>query len=557
MTTEHRQSSSSSSSTRRIIFRFLLLLLLWNNNDNNNNSRWWCATATATAATAVPTRTTILRWRGGAAAPPGRDQHAAVEQRAVPTTTSATKVIIEQAAAALAEGTATVSSQKEDDTTTTTILPAEEPTSEKDDDDDDVEESTTTTTTDDDDDTASTEEEEDESRSEDEELLSSSSTLQQQQRQAQSDQLRALGKTQHDAKDYGAAAQSFAQAARLWENDDDDDDAAPSTATTTTTTTSDYPTLKLHEALCHLKSGHPDQTVAACSTVLDSTTSSTTILPPALRARALLRRAKAWTALEEPALALADARAAAFLGDRTAVALYGQLMRRDESTSTSSTSSSSSETTTTTTMGTTGGWGSSGTGDDTANSMAGAGGLLESLMGAVGGGTAAASSTPSLFPSPANLLGGFLQPAPGGAGTKKDNALIQSVLASLSKRLTDDSTHAMLSGLLHSVTAPQLQSWASLAGVSLPPSTTTSLASFLQSVTPRTIRRTVTWCQRGAYSVQLVRRVGKVLAKYRTMLVTWLFAWWMLAALRRPLPAKSLRRMAAEAACATTPAAAL
>ena len=60
----------------------------------------------------------------------------------------------------------------------------------------------------------------------------------------------------------------------------------------------------------------------------------------------------------------------------------------------------------------------------------------------------------------------------GGADTgRENNALVQSILASLSKRLADDSNRTMLSGLLHSVRAPQLQSWASTAGMLLPPST--------------------------------------------------------------------------------------
>ena len=73
----------------------------------------------------------------------------------------------------------------------------------------------------------------------------------------------------------------------------------------------------------------------------------------------------------------------------------------------------------------------------------------------------------------------------GSAATgRKHNALIQSVFDSLSKRLADDSTHTILPGLLHSVTAPQLQSWASMAGMLLPSSSSTSLATFCSSVTP-------------------------------------------------------------------------
>ena len=65
--------------------------------------------------------------------------------------------------------------------------------------------------------------------------------------------------------------------------------------------------------------------------------------------------------------------------------------------------------------------------------------------------------------------------------------------SSLSCRNASPTTmYTMLSGLLHSVTAPPLQSWASMAGMLLwyhrPPSTSLSY-----SVTPQTIRRTVTW----------------------------------------------------------------
>ena len=336
--------------------------------------------------------------------------------------------------------------------------------------------------------------------------------------QEKSSIIRLEGKQLHDASDYEAAARAFRQAALLLEPFVDESAECAE----------DWCTCRLHEALCCLKDDDSETAVEACTRVLDRPSTS-----GAVRARALYRRAKAYTGLDENELALQDARGAAFLGDRRGVALYGQLMR--ELPSGSSTSLLSE------------GGGMS----DFASSSA----LFESLLSKSSPGGPSTDQTEDTFPpfNPLSLLSG-MGGGPSMAGNGMDTGgLAKSVLSSLSKRLEDERTQDTICKYLQKTSGPQIQHYAGMAGMELPESQATRIASFLKGITPKTIRRTVKNGKRLLYGVQLIRKTSKVISKYRNVLIWICLLAWAKSAFLRPIPVnKRLARVAAKQAAKAT-----
>ncbi len=204
---------------------------------------------------------------------------------------------------------------------------------------------------------------------------------------------RAVGRTLHDSGNLNDAAVAFREAALLYDETIllatelsvggyyEDDASSPLSKITNTNNEHsnmavERATCRLHEALCLLKDGRPDECIAACTDVLQdevtvfiptilngrkenkdnnedkqnvvetstvpfsramdilkasyakrSPQEKDLIIPPQIRARAHHRRAKARLALRDFDGAYEDARSAAFLGDRNAVQFYGRLMR--------------------------------------------------------------------------------------------------------------------------------------------------------------------------------------------------------------------------------------
>lgn len=342
--------------------------------------------------------------------------------------------------------------------------------------------------------------------------------------QEKSSSMRLEGKKLHDDADYTAAAEAFRRSALLLEPFLDDN----------TECAEDWSTCRLHEALCCLKAEDPQTAVVACTRVLDRPSTS-----GAVRARALYRRAKAYTGLDENDQALQDARAAAFLGDRRGVALYGQLMRESPTGSSSSSLLSS---------------GSSGGSmmDDFTSSSA----LFESLLGKSGSAPSSSEQTDDPFPpfNPMSLLSGMNggSPMTGGGKGMDTGGLAKSVMTSLSKKLEDESTQDTICRYLQKTSGPQIQQYAGMAGMELPQSQAARIANFLHGVTPKTIRKTVKNGKRLLYGVRLIRKTSKVISKYRSVLIWICLLAWAKSALLRPIPVnKRMARLAAKQAAKT------
>lgn len=325
-------------------------------------------------------------------------------------------------------------------------------------------------------------------------------TLQQHEVIDQASQLRVKGKAFHDEGDFVVAATNFASAADLLE---------PLIAHEA----EEFVTCRLHEALCRLKASQYEEAVTACSQVLQLSNDS---IEPALRARAFHRRAKAQLELGNVDEALEDARSAAFLGDRKAVALYGKLMRENSGMSSSSALSGMSD-----------GDGSAfGSSADLLQSL-----LSKSSMASSPLPESSGDSSSSPF-SALSLLSGMSQDMASG----NQGNLAKSVLTAVSKRLEDENTQDTLCGYLQSASGPQLQQMAGMAGMQLPEEQAAKIASFCNSVTPKTIQKTLKTSKRAIYAIQLIRKVLRLIAKCSGLIVLLLVLTWIKSAVLRPIP---------------------
>jgi len=401
----------------------------------------------------------------------------------------------------------------------------------------------------DDDDNEEEEEEEENNEDEEEEEseVSSSSTSTE---DAQS--LRSRGKEAHDEGDFEKAADLFSQAAQLLSTTLDElkkkDDGTSSEKMImmmiqeTTTSAEEYATCRLHQALCYLKAQEYEKCLDACSGLLESPPSSFTRnsnpFSSAVRARAYHRRAKARLGLGGmSALALEDARSAAFLGDSKAVQLYGKLMRQvggngggggsssgsiGGSTSDSLLHALLSKSTTSIDSGD--------DHDETITRMKSAFDPTSLLLGT--GGTNGGSLASTILNSLTGKGGGGGNNKGGGASS----SLASSVLNSLSKRLDDPITHTSVATFLQKTTKEQITQYFTMAGLAIPDPYVEKLESFCQAITSRKIYWTIKFSRMAIFTTQYTRRLLKLLRKYRSLLLFVIILQWTKSAVLRPIP---------------------
>ena len=406
--------------------------------------------------------------------------------------------------------------------------------------------------------------------------------------QSRASDRRAEGKELHDAGNLPEAAAAFHAAATLLDEAIEAQQTADAEADESVSL--ERATCRLHEALCLLKDGRPEECIAACSDVLQDGVRVVTAgeadgadpddpepsvaarkvvvepaeskrrdnLPPQIRARALHRRAKARLAVDDLDGALEDARSAAFMGDRNAVQFYGRLMREGSGAAPEA--------------GDAGGAPSlfgmmpdpSSPGNPFLEGLMGSGGspaappggdfsasLLSSLLSGDGGGD-----------GPFGLMGDLLSPPKEerrgrrrGKSRKRDggggmDTLARSVLSNLLKKIEDEETQEKICSYLHSANAQQIMSFAAMAGMPLREESAVRLASFANGVTPRGIGKGVSRVKRGVSIVKTVRRVVKVIDKYKSLIVLALLCYWIrMAVLDKSSYARKARgRVAQQAA---------
>jgi chemotaxis protein histidine kinase CheA len=398
------------------------------------------------------------------------------------------------------------------------------------------------------------EEEEEEEEETNQEVTSSVAVISSEQAHS----LRLQGKQAHDQGEFEVAADLFSQAAQALlllippissSSEEEEEEEDPEDEEKASKTVEEYATCRLHQALCYLKSHHYEQCLETCSELLESnstpmttnaeTTITTTTTTPtnhatrpvvpyssAIRARAYHRRAKARLGLDMPTLALDDARAAAFLGDAKAVQLYGKLMRQW------------------------GGGGSSSSDDGGASSSSD--GLLQALLSKSTATTTnnGDTSSSSAF-SPASLLFGgagsngnlassllntLTGSSKGSASGTASSSLASSVLKSLAKRLDDPTTHTSVASFLQQTTKTQLSQYATMAGLAIPDVYLEQVAALCQAVTARKILWTIKLSKVVIFITQFVRRVAKIMRKYRSLILCLVLLQWTKSAILRPIP---------------------
>jgi tetratricopeptide (TPR) repeat protein len=350
--------------------------------------------------------------------------------------------------------------------------------------------------------------------------------------------LRLQGKQLHDEGNFLEAANMFGQAADALQGtastgtdgeDNEDDDSSSSSI--------EYSTCRLHQALCFLKVEQWQDCIDACTQVLDETERHhQQETPAAIRARAHHRRAKAYQAMGDTSSALQDARAAAFLGDRKAVALYGKLMRNDNSAGGSSSSLSDL-------LGGGTGTGRGSAGDldmgslfagldtppSSGSSSSSTNALLESLLSKSSPDGKSSSSSSSF--NPLSLLLNK-----GGSGSKDNNSMAKSVIKSLAKKLDDESTQDKISGFLQKTNKDQLKQYTTMAGLPISDDQLGKIESLCHKVTPKTVRKVVKRSKVVIWFAQLMRKLFKVLDKYKSVFVALMLIQWTKSAVNRPMP---------------------
>ena len=364
-------------------------------------------------------------------------------------------------------------------------------------------------------------------------------------------QLRTRGKELHDSGDYVEAATCFAKAAEgldTLHSQRTNKDGDSIVSSSSTWELDDLCACRLHQALCHLKHGEgPDDfeaAIEACNQVLQGDLEY--VISPSLRARALYRRAKARLALgTDENLARNDARQAAFLGDRKAVELYGQLLRGEEAAAaaggdgTTATTgrlpSSSSLFSSLLSMPS-----SPSPSTSIADEQSSSRDLLSALLGNAAvdsangdglgrqdkaspfmfgnddGGLSAMSSL--LFGG----LGGGAATATGNPKGRRSNTKKNTLMQTLSSK----STQNMICATLHSTSTGQIQQYATMAGFPLSDRSANRIVKVCHGIQPKHLQSYMKNGQRVWYGVQLTRKTGKVLTRYRTVLVLlFLLAW--------------------------------
>ena len=427
--------------------------------------------------------------------------------------------------------------------------------------------------------------------------------------------LRTKGKQLHDECEFQSAAMTFSKAATELDdiiscykeqiirnkNDEDDDendeDDENDIEDELVKLSEERATCRLHEALCHLKDKNYALSIQSCTDVLmdsvqvvaltnddddddddkeaddeedasdshavivrispsnnehERDNSSAAKLSPAVRARAYHRRAKARLALGDATGALDDARSAAFLGDRNAVALYGKLMRDgsdgggggglggvldgfgsgDLSSLFSSASSSPSPLQSL--------FSNNSSSDNNDESDPSSFDFFSSMLNSQSNDSSSGSANPF---GALGGLGSMLDPNSfGGASDGHNtgiNSLAKSLLLSVTKRIEDKSTQEMVCNYLNDVDASQISSLSAMAGVPLSSSIIDRIVRFANGVTPKGMRRVIKLLKRLIFMGNILRKVFQVIGKYKHLIVVVFIIAWIKSAILRPVVVKT------------------
>jgi len=331
--------------------------------------------------------------------------------------------------------------------------------------------------------------------------------------------------------------------------DDDDDDAVVNNNNTMAIV--DRATCKLHEALCLLKDGRPNECLTACTNILvdqqggdndsinmqyhssSSSSSSNTnniLLPAQIRGRAYHRRAKAKLAIYDINGALDDAHSGAFLGDKNAVQLYGKLMRQQQRSS-------------------------SNDGDGLSKDLSSS--ILHNLLSSSGTGSSSSSSSiwdnQLIRESLAEVLMGEKEDkmdmnksqqrrkkrnTHNGGSTScssTNDSLVKSIATSLMKHIEDEDTQRTICNIIQSTNSQQVLQYASMAGIPMKMETASKLMSIANGITPKTIHNSLSRIKIGYSIIMTVRQVFKLIDDNKSIIIVIVLLFWLRNAFVEPV----------------------
>jgi len=305
-------------------------------------------------------------------------------------------------------------------------------------------------------------------------------------------------------------------------------------------------TCRLHEALCNLKNGDYKQCVNTCSIVLhdyhpqegeqaDIYLYETQTLSAPLLARAHLRRAKGRLALNDEDGALEDARAAAFLGDQSAVKLYGRLMRTREPNYEDSNLFPMDLWQQNQQQQFPSPFVSQQKHMDDNGSNSNAADLFSSFMSS----SPANQNTLPISTNPlASILAKGLLNKGDAENSESNNGgnLVKSMLSSLIQKIDDEDNQKSICNFLNAADERQITQYAAIAGIPMNANYASKLSSFTTNMTPEGLKRGVLLTKRTVKVINVMQKVVKTLIKYRHLIVYYFLLVWIKSSILRPLP---------------------
>jgi len=131
----------------------------------------------------------------------------------------------------------------------------------------------------------------------------------------------------------------------------------------------------------------------------------------------------------------------------------------------------------------------------------------------------------------------------GGGGM---DGLAKSVLKSLVKRIDDDRTQTQICNFCQGASADQVRMYAGMAGLQMADEQAGQIVAFAHGVTKKKLRRVVKLARRGISAVNITRKVGKVVQKYKHLFIAALICGWAKSSWLRdaPVDRKAIKKAA-------------
>jgi len=130
------------------------------------------------------------------------------------------------------------------------------------------------------------------------------------------------------------------------------------------------------------------------------------------------------------------------------------------------------------------------------------------------------------------------------------DTLAKSLLTNLVKRMEDVETQELICSYLASANTQQIMQFSNMAGMPLQEKSAQWLVTLAGEVTPHGISKSVSRVKRGISIIKTVRKVWKVVDKYKAYIIVGVLCYWIRSAVTQTyvMSAKQARRITQKAA---------